>query len=128
MAVAINVTQVDAIGNNVVYVFGTLTFSGSYAAGGDTIDFTKATGVPFPSAQPPIQAYAQDQKPGAVSGWLFSVSPGSAQNNSLVQIFGQNPTSTTAGVIALQELAAGAYPASVTGASVVFEAIFPKLQ
>src|SRR5438132_2214256 len=39
MALAINITDIDA-GENDLYVFGTVTASGNYSSGGDTLDFT----------------------------------------------------------------------------------------
>jgi hypothetical protein len=39
MPLAINIVNVDALSDN-VYIFGSLTPSGSYSTGGDTLDFT----------------------------------------------------------------------------------------
>lgn len=45
------------------------------------------------------------------SGFIYSYD----RANKYFKVFGQNPTSVTAGVIGLSELTAGAYPAGITG-------------
>lgn len=43
-----------------------------------------------------------------------------------IRMWGQTPTSATAGTIALDELASAAYPATVTGDTITFTAFFSR--
>jgi hypothetical protein len=111
MAVAINVLSVDAAADN-VYVFGTLTASGSYSTGGDTLDFT-SVGNRIPASAAPVQLWI-----GGTTGDNYAWVKGTALNNQKVKV---NSASNT-------ELAAGAYPARFTGdTGIQFEAVFTKL-
>jgi hypothetical protein len=111
MPLAITITSIDAGADN-IFVFGTLTASGSYTTGGDTLDFTTA-GTQIPASKVPVQAWVGGST-GDSYGWL----KGTALNNQKVKI------STASGT----ELAAGAYPARITGdTSIQFEAVFSKL-
>lgn len=124
MAIAITLppANVDASGQNFVHAAGTLAFSGSYVSGGDTLDFTGVADRLASSLAPvAIEVFGQ-------SGFLYRGVPGTTLANSKVKVFGQEPTSATAGVIALTELGASAYPAGVTGDTVAFRATFRKLQ
>jgi hypothetical protein len=124
MALAVTVTYIDApAGSKFVEVYGTLAFSGSYTTGGEAITWQGLgnAGTEIPSSQAPLQVFVQSQ---GGSGWLYGWNAGSAK----VQVFGQHPTNATTGIIALEELAAASYPSGVTGDTVVFEAIFLKLQ
>ena len=101
-----------------VHVSGTIAASGSYTTGGDTLDLSK-----FPviaAAQPPVQGTAWMD---GLAGYDYVFAPGTAMNNAKVKIFAQG---TSAG--AFPELAAGAYPAAITGDTVTFYGIFKKLQ
>jgi hypothetical protein len=111
MPLAITVTTVDAGADN-FYVFGTLTASGSYTTGGDTLDFT-TVGAQIPASKAPAQVWVAGS-----TGDAFAWIKGTALNNQKVKI---NTASNT-------ELASGAYPARITGdTSVQFEAVFSKL-
>jgi hypothetical protein len=124
MALAVTVNQIDApAGSQFVEAYGTLTFSGNYASGGEAIAWAGlgTQGAQIPSSQAPIQVYVQSQ---GGSGWLYGWNAGTAK----VQVFGQHPTNATTGIIALEELAAAAYPSGVTGDTVTFLAVFKKLQ
>lgn len=120
MAITINVQNVDASGT-VTWVAGTVSFSGSYTAGGDNLDWTTAvpqvgqSGAAIPSSQPPQQVMLSSQNGNA--GDYVPVE-GSALNNWKVKCFQAGGT----------ELSAGAYPTSVTTDIVAFVAQFPKLQ
>ena len=101
-----------------IHVAGTVAASGNYSTGGDTLDLSQ-----FPivaSTQPPIQGTAWMD---GLAGYDYVFSSGSAMNNSKVKIFAQG---ASAG--AFPELAAGAYPGGITGDSITFYGIFPKLQ
>ena len=112
MALAINVQQVETDQKG-VYIFGTLTASGNYATGGDTLDFT-AVGVvdKIAAGTAPVQVWI-----GGTTGDSYGWVVGSSLANGKVKI---NTASAT-------ELAAAAYPARITGdANIQFEAIFKK--
>lgn len=101
-----------------VHVTGTLTASGSYTTGGDTLDLSQ-----FPviaSTQPPIQGTAWLD---GLAGYDYAFAPGAALNNGKVKVFQQG---SSAG--AFPELASGAYPAAITSDSITFYGIFKKLQ
>jgi hypothetical protein len=111
MPLAISITDIDAVAAN-IYVFGTLTASGSYSTGGDTLDFTTVASQ-LAASQAPVQVWI-----GGSTGDAYSWVAGTALNNQKVKI---NTASNT-------ELASGAYPARITGdVSIQFEAVFNKL-
>jgi hypothetical protein len=113
MALAINITDIDA-GENNLYVFGTLTASGNYASGGDTLDFTTVANQ-IGTSQAPVQVWAGGTT-GDSYGFVRAASPTLA--NGKIKV---NTASNT-------ELAAGAYPARITGdTNLQFEAVFNKL-
>ena len=91
--------NVDSSASNFVYAIATLTFSGSYPTGGDTLDFTQVADK-VPSDQV-VQVFAESQNGN--SGYYIAVQ-GSAINNWKLKAFSGGGT----------ELTAGAYPASVT--------------
>ena len=100
-----------------VHVSGTITASGNYATGGDTLDLSKFPAVA--ATQPPVQGTAWMD---GLAGYDYVFSAGSAMNNAKVKIFAQG---TSAG--AFPELAAGAYPGAITGDAITFYGIFKKL-
>ena len=113
MALAINITNIDS-GENDLYVFGTLTVSGSYTSGGDTLDFTTVANQ-IGASQAPVQAWVGGST-GDNYGFVRAASPTLA--NGKIKI---NTASNT-------ELGAGAYPARITGdTNIQIEAVFSKL-
>jgi hypothetical protein len=111
MSLAISITDIDAVATN-IYVFGTLTASGNYSTGGDTLDFTTVASQ-LSASQAPVQIWI-----GGSTGDAYSWIKGAALNNQKVKI---NTASNT-------ELASGAYPARITGDTTIqFEALFNKL-
>jgi hypothetical protein len=92
-------TNVDSSANNFVYAIATLSFSGNYPTGGDTLDFTQIADK-LPSTQT-VQAFAESQNG---NGGYYVVVQGTALNNFKLKCFLGGGT----------EIAAGAYPASVT--------------
>ena len=111
MSLAITIIDVDAAADN-VYVFGTLTASGNYSTGGDTLDFTTVA-PQVAASHPPVQVWV-----GGTTGDNYAWIKGSALNNQMVKI---NTASNT-------ELGSGAYPARITGdTNIQFEAVFNKL-
>lgn len=101
MPITISLTpnNVDSSASNFVYAIATLTFTGSYSTGGDTVDFTTVADK-LPSTQI-IQVFAESQNGN--SGYYIAVQ-GSAMNNWKLKAFSGGGT----------EITAGAYPASVT--------------
>lgn len=117
MAIAVTITDRWNDGKR-LHVSGTLAFSGNYATGGDTLDFTGKV----LASRAPVAVRVE-----GIAGFRYEVNIGSGIGNSLVLVRGQEPTNATAGVIALTQLAAAAYPAGVTGDTVRFHAIFKLL-
>ena len=120
MAITISVQNVDASGI-VTWVTGTVAFSGNYATGGDTLDWTTASeqigqsGQALDAASPPQQVMFDSQNGNA--GYYVSVQ-GNALNNWKVKCFVGSGT----------EIGAGAYPSSVTTDVIAFQAQFLRLQ
>lgn len=113
MALAINITNIDS-GDNDLYIFGTLSASGSYASGGDTLDFTTVANQ-IGASQAPVQVWVGGTT-GDNYGFVRAAAPTLA--NGKIKI---NTASNT-------ELAAGAYPARITGdTNLQIEAVFSKL-
>lgn len=113
MALAINIVDIDS-GENDLYVFGTLTASGSYASGGDALDFTTVANQ-IGASQAPVQVWV-----GGSSGdsYAFVRAASPALANGKLKI---NTASNT-------ELASGVYPGRITGdANIQIEAVFNKL-
>jgi hypothetical protein len=100
-----------------IHVAGAATASGSYATGGDTLDVSQFPVVAATHA--PVQGTAWMD---GLAGYDYVFFPGSALNNGKVKIFQQG---ASAG--AFPELAAGAYPAAITGDTITFYGIFKKL-
>ena len=115
MAITITLlpNNVDGSGNNFFYAIGTLTFSGNYSTGGDTLDFTQVADK-LDSTQI-IQAFVDSQNGNA--GYYVPVA-GSALNNWKLKAFVGGGT----------EVTAGAYPASVTSDIVQITITARKLQ
>jgi len=103
MAIAIGLVpgNVDSSASNFVYGLATLTFSGNYPTGGDTLDFTTvADKLPSDTI---VQAFAESQNGNG--GNFYIPVAGTAMNNWKLKCF----------VPAGTEITAGAYPGSVTG-------------
>jgi hypothetical protein len=118
MAIAITVNRVDQ-GLNSTYVYGTLAFSGSYPTGGDTLNLAGLSGpggaiVDVASLPHSIAVW------GAASFGYGVPAPISTYTLSTIKL----KITTASGT----ELAAGAYPAGVTGDQVFFECAFPANQ
>jgi hypothetical protein len=115
MAITITLlpSNTDGSGSNLFYAIGTLTFSGNYTTGGDTLDFTTVADK-LPSTQI-IQVFADSQNGNA--GYYVPVA-GAALNNWKLKAF------TGGG----SEVSAGAYPVSVTGDLVQITITARKLQ
>ena len=99
ITISLSSSNVDGSGSNFSYAIGTLTFSGNYPTGGDTLDFTQVADK-LPSTQI-IQSFAESQNG---NGGYYVAIAGSALNNWKLKPFTGGGT----------EISAGAYPASVT--------------
>ena len=131
MAVAINVTRVG-VEQTAVIVEGTLTLSGSYATGGDTVDFSGANGLltftpvaaqqasEIPSNLGPLGLVEIDEQPASGAtpqGYIPYLIAGTTMANWLLWMAtatGQPPT----------QLSAGAYPAGAMAQTIQFRAFF----
>jgi hypothetical protein len=91
--------NVDGSGNNLIYGIGTLTFSGNYVTGGDTMDFTSVADK-LGSTQI-VQVFADSQNGNA--GYYVPVAGATFATWKLKAFTGGGA-----------EVTAGAYPASVT--------------
>jgi hypothetical protein len=100
IAISLLPGNVDGSASNFVYAVATLTFSGSYPTGGDTLDFTTVADK-LPSTQI-VQVFAESQNGN--SGYYIPVQ-GTALNNWKLKAFVGGGT----------EIGAGAYPGTVTG-------------
>lgn len=128
MAIAVQIQNVDVTGVGGVWVTGVLVATGNYTTGvgGDTVNFAAAiaqsnalaainAGSFIESSQPPFNFDAWSMN-GNISNGYFPVI-GTNQTNCKFKVTSAFNT----------ELGTGAYPASVTGDTIGFMAIFPKL-
>ncbi len=94
--------NVDSSASNFVYAVVTLSFSGNYSTGGDTLDFTTvADKLPSDTI---LQVFAGSQN-GNASYYYIPVQ-GTAMNNWKLKCFVGGGTT---------EVSAGAYPGGITG-------------
>jgi len=103
MAITISLSplNVDSSASNFVYAIATLTFTGNYPTGGDTLDFT-AVADKLPSTTV-VQAFSESQNGDGT--YFYVPVQGTALNNWKLKTFSGVGT----------ELTAGAYPGTVTG-------------
>lgn len=111
---------------------GSFVFTGSYTAGGDTINFTThAVGVanPLVSNRRPLRVLfweepASGTTPSGLEFYYRNTNAKPTAANGVVQVLGAG---TVSGGTATQgvELGATTYPAMLTATVVKFEAIFP---
>ena len=94
-------SNVDSSASNFVYAVATLTFSGNYPAGGDTLDFTQVASV-LPS-DTIVQVFGESQN-GNGANFYIPVA-GTALSNWKLRCF----------VPAGTEISPAAYPGTVTG-------------
>lgn len=99
ITISLSPSNVDSSANNFVYAIATLSFSGNYPTGGDTLDFTPVADK-LPSTQV-VQAFAESQNGN--SGYYVAIA-GTALNNWKLKGFSGGGA----------EITAGAYPASIT--------------
>jgi hypothetical protein len=125
MAITLTVTDVDP-GNTLIYVFGTVAFSGTYTNGtGDTVNWlsiAEQIGVSgqLVAASMGNPAIGPTQAAFTVQGGTpnqYNLSQGSSASNWVMRGYASGGT----------EFSTGAYPGSATGDKVVFAAQFRRL-
>lgn len=114
MALAVTVTKHWDDGK-ILHVLGTITASGSYTTGGDTLSF----------ADPKIKSASVPLFVNVIgsAGYIYSFVPGTTQATGKLKVFA---APATAGP--LTEISQAAYPSGVTGDTIQFNALFVKLQ
>jgi hypothetical protein len=103
-----------------IELYGILTLTGNYPAGGDTVDFTTVVGFNSPNGRIFVPAGPPIAGTGAAtgsSGDSFALVPGSALNNSKLIV--NTASNTLEGT--------GAYGAELLAdANIQFSMVFPK--
>ena len=103
-------------GQKLFYVFGSIAASGNYAAGGDTLDWTKLLDALKTGYLPvQVQMFSQSASAGH-PGYTYYWRPGTTLANGKMQVM--NGTA---------ELGAGAYPAAILADTIAFAATFLRL-
>ena len=116
MPLAVTINNVDVTQDSLL-VRGTLVASGSYVAGGDTLDFSAKGDLPVSIAPRDVFIHG-------VAGFVYEFVRGTTLANSKVKV----RVDGAGGVnVALGEHTAVAYVAGVTGDTITFLAIFDKL-
>jgi len=102
MAITITLlpNNVDSSASNFIYAMATLTFSGNYPTGGDTLDFTQIANQL--ASDTIVQAIAESQNGNTI---YYVPVQGTALNNWKLKCIAGGGT----------EVGAGAYPAGITG-------------
>jgi hypothetical protein len=130
LSAALYANQQGAVGivslPRVVEVYVTITASGNYPALGDTLDLTALTGaagqVGVPAETLPIIAEIVSANSSGVSGYVYAYRPGTTQANGKMQVLVQGAAAGDP----LADLGAMAYPAGVTGDTIVGRFVFPR--
>jgi hypothetical protein len=79
-------------GQSTTSVYFTITPTGSYTTGGDTLDLTQLKDI-LKSDYPPLQVYLMSQASGGNSGWWYNYRPGTTLANGKMQVFGTGASS-----------------------------------
>lgn len=117
MSLAVTNVKKRSMGGAGFIVHGDITASGNYAAGGEVL--APALAALHPTNKEPDYVDINSQA-GFVYQYNFTTKK--------MMVRGQEPTNAGAGVMALTELAAAAYPAGITGDVISFIAIWlPQL-
>jgi hypothetical protein len=125
MAITLTVTDVDP-GNTLIYVFGTVAFSGTYTNGtGDTVNWQSISEQLGIAGQPVATsmgnpAFGPTQASFTVQGGTpnqYNLSQGAAPTNWVMRGYAAGGT----------EFSTGSYPSSASSDKVVFAAQFRRL-
>ena len=116
---AVAVSSVDNFYDAGTFYFAkvTLGFSGNYATNGDSTSGIWSN-IKIKSSKVPIYMSVQ-----GIAGFDYKYDV----TNQKIIVRGQEPTNAGAGVLALTELSAGAYPAGITGDTVTAIVYFQKV-
>ncbi len=127
MALAVTINSTTMNQSEIVLNFSVVA-SGNYTTGGDTLNFYSATYPPggpnLPATKVPREVVIQSAATAGVSGYVYAYRPGTTPANGLMQVFGTG-TSTQ---LPLNEIPGSptAYPAAVTGDTIIGRAYFTK--
>lgn len=99
ITITLGPNNVDSSASNFIYALATLSFSGNYPAGGDTLDFT--TVADKLASDQVLQVFADSQNGN--SGYYVPVQGTALNNWKLKALLGGGT-----------EISAGAYPGTVT--------------
>jgi hypothetical protein len=126
MALAISAASIDMTQKHLIMTC-TIVASGNYTTGGDTLNFQTATftpGIALPATVAPTFVEIKSLSTSGASGYDYEFKPGTTPANGLMQVF-QAPSS---GSNPLAEIPGSptAYPAGVTGDTIICKAWFKK--
>ena len=99
-----------------VFVTGTITLTGNYPSGGDTLDLSQL-GAPSSGLPTRVEIFEITPAPGPAYGGIYTYVPGTTQANGLLQL----------NVSAGTQTAATAYSGLATGFALGFRAWYPSL-
>jgi hypothetical protein len=108
-------------------VYFLITPSGNYPAGGDLMDLTQLGDLIMSNEYAPLWVEIQSAKPGGVSGNVYDYAPAASaptMRNGLFQLLKGQAAGT---VPAFVDAGAQAYPASVTGDTIIGKATLIRL-
>lgn len=102
-----------------VELFFQITASGNYATGGDTLDIEAITGAPGLAMPPNTRQLPMQVTVTGAAGYIYQFVQGTDNANAKLKVL------QSAGSAApLAEIAASAYPAGVTGDTIIARASF----
>lgn len=114
---------IDFTAGNQLIISGAVALTGNYVTHGDVLSFLGFDVIK--SSYPPLRVELFETPAAGVtaSGYVLQFVPGTTQGNGVIQIFDTGAASGDP----LTELAAGAYPAGLTGAIIGCRAWFLNL-
>lgn len=108
-------------------VYFLITASGNYPAGGDAMDLTQLGDLIMSNQYAPLWVEIQSAKPGGVSGNTYDYAPAASLptlRNGLFQVLKGQAAGTVPPNI---DIGAQAYPASVSGDTIIGHAVLIRL-
>ena len=127
MVVTLTLTDIDP-GTTQIYTFGTVTLSGTYPTGGDTVNWTQLVGQ-IAARGETVESSMADPSFGPLQA-SFTVQGGTPNQYQMQQ--GTSPSNWkmrgyTTGSAGAEFTGGAAYPASATSDTITFSAQFRKL-